>query len=99
MGKLNVWPFILAAMLTTMFFYLLCVLFITFFGLRAVIFFGYMFHGIDLMKIVQIKLSFFPFFLGFIEVIIFTALLAFIFVEIYNLCLRHCINKGWIRED
>ncbi len=96
MEKINAWPPIFGMSLTTGVAYSICALFIVLAPLNAVKFFNAMLHGIDLTKIMGKIITWSSFFAGLIEVIVITAVLTLLFVIFYNLCLEHCIRRGWI---
>ncbi len=100
MNKLPAWPSVVATTITASLIYTLCTLLFVLFSNKALELFNNLFHGIDLVKIAkETTITFSSFFIGFVEIIIFTAVFTLIFVWLYNLCMDHCKNKGWIREE
>ncbi len=99
MGKLHSWPFAVAMTTTAGIAYIICAVFVILSPVKTINFFNNLFHGIDLTKIIKPSLSFGSVITGFLELIIFIFLMALIFSFLYNLCLSHCIRKGWIKEE
>ena len=98
MEKIHSWPAVMAMSLTRGITYVVCALLVAISPSNAVSFFNVLFHGIDLSKIMGKAITISSFFIGLIEAILITALLTLIFVTFYNLCLEHCIKRGWIRR-
>jgi len=95
--KLHIWPVTLAFSILAGIIYLVCALLVWLFPAGTVKFFSYWFHGIDLSKIINTApINFSAFLIGLLSIIIFSALAGALFAWLYNKCLKHCKNKGWI---
>lgn len=99
MNKLHEWPAVVAVNLAMGILYVLCAVFVLISPAKAVSFFSAMFHGIDLSKLGTAAITWSSFFTGLIITIVLTTVTVFLVVLFYNMCLDHCIKKGWIRED
>ena len=100
MKKIHPWPPLVATTITSSLIYAVCTLLFVLFPANALSFFRNWFHGIDLAKITkETTITFSSFFIGLIEIIIFAAVFVLIFVWVYNLCIDHCVKKGWIKEE
>ena len=64
--------------------YLACALFFIITPEITIMFFQYMFHGINITQIATEEISFINILIGLIEIIIFALISGWIFVKIYN---------------
>ncbi len=95
---LSPWPSALALGLTSGVIYSLCAAAVRLWPEKTVGFFGYWFHGIDLVKISNGgQFGFGAFLIGLISIMLASMAFGALFAVLYNLCFRHCAKRGWIR--
>lgn len=100
MKKVHAWPTLVATTVTVGLIYTVCTLLFVLLPTKALSFFRNWFHGIDLAKITkEVTINLSSFFIGLVEIVIFTAIFTLIFVWIYNSCVDHCKKRGWIKEE
>ncbi len=97
MEKHYVHPTGFAAAITAGIVYILCAVFVAMSPERALRFFNGWFHGIDLTPLAKtVEITFIGAVLGLIQVMIFVYIIGALFAWIYNHCVEHCQEKGWI---
>ena len=95
---LSPWPSALAFGLTSGIIYSICAAAVRLWPAGTVRFFGSWFHGIDLTKIYNAQpFGFGTFLIGLISIMLASMVFGALFAVLYNLCFRHCTEKGWIK--
>lgn len=82
--KLNAKKVALALAVTAAVLYIACVLIIALFGQAGVSLFAKMFHGIDIMKIATISVSFVDAAIGLVWLVVLAYLTGLLFAKVYN---------------
>ncbi|MEK6863700.1 MAG: DUF5676 family membrane protein [Nanoarchaeota archaeon] len=96
--RISPWPSALALGISAGVLYVLCAAAVWLKPAGTVKFFGYWFHGIDLAKIASAsQLGFGSFLIGLVSAVIASMAFGALAAACYNMCLRHCIKKGWIK--
>ncbi|MFA4887577.1 MAG: DUF5676 family membrane protein [Candidatus Nanoarchaeia archaeon] len=87
----------LALSITAGIVYTACAVLFWLFPSQTIIFFNNWSHGINLAQIATTKtLTLGGFFVGLLCVMIFTYIVGAFYAFIYNKCVIHCKNKGWL---
>jgi len=89
-------PLGLALGITTAVIYTLCSFFITVLPSLSLKIFNIWFHGMDLTRLATSKITLNAFILGLVTLTLVSYLTGILFAWIYNLCISHCVSKGWI---